>query len=137
MKYTKSLLFLLFGLVITACSSEKAEMNDAEKYVAEKFGAEWTSIGLSQTESKTNGKVTENRKFIDIVIKNSSDIDKIMKEQDYAEKRIKNVAQFVLDSVQFGEMSFTPEEIQIEFIKDSGFLIFNNETKQSMSFNLN
>ena len=84
MKFIKSLLFLLVGLFISACSSDQAEMNDGEKYLAEKFGAEWTSIGLSQTESKTNGKVTENRKFIDIVIKNSSDIDQIMEEQDYA-----------------------------------------------------
>ena len=137
MKYLKSPLFLLVGLFMSACSSEQTEMNDGEKYLAEKFGAEWTSIGLSQTESKTNGKVTENRKFIDIVIKNSSDIDQIMEEQDYAEKRIKNVAQFVLDSVQFGEMTFEPEEIQVEFIKDNGFLFFNNETKQSMSYSLN
>ena len=137
MKYLKPLLYLLTIILTAACSSENAEMNGAEKYLAEKVQAEWASIGLAQTESRTNGRLTESRKFINIIIKNSSDIDQIMDDQDYAEQKIKNVAQFVLDSLQFGEMSFEPKEIQVEFIKDTGILIFQNETKQSMSFRLN
>ena len=111
-------------------------MNEAEKYLADKLGAEWTSIGLTQTETKSNGQVTENRSYIDIVIKDSEDIDQIIEDTEYAEKRAKNVAQFVLDSLEFGEMSFEPKEIQVEFIQDNGFLFFKNEKKQSISYKL-
>ncbi|PXX30641.1 hypothetical protein [Arenibacter sp. ARW7G5Y1] len=137
MNFFKSISFLIIGLLICSCSSEIVEMNEGEKYLANKIGAEWTSIGLTQSESKTNGQVTENRTYIDIVIKQSEDIDKIFEDTKYAEKRTKNVAQFVLDSLQFGEMSFKPEEIQVEYVKESGFLIFKSEKKQSMSYKLN
>ncbi|WP_411031928.1 hypothetical protein [Spongiimicrobium sp. 3-5] len=132
----KLITLFLIGLITFSCASEQSEMNEGETYLAEKLSAEWISIGLTQTETKTDGKITENRKFINVVIKNSSDIEKIIEETDYAEKKMKNVAQFVLDSIQFGELTFKPEEIRIEFIKDDSFLIFQNERKQSMSFNL-
>ncbi|GAA4273643.1 hypothetical protein U6A24_18260 [Aquimarina gracilis] len=137
MKYRKLFSLALTYMIIIGCSSDIEEMNEGEKYLAKKFRAEWSSIGLTQTESKTNGKITENRKFLDIIIKNSSDIDKIIYENEYAKKQIKNVAQFVLDSIHFGEMSCKPEEIQVEFIKEDVFLIFKNETKRTMSYNIN
>lgn len=137
MKFLKSIIPALVGLLIYSCSSETVEMNEVEKFLADKLGAEWTSIGLTKSESKTNGQVTENRTYIDIVIKDSEDIDKIIENTEYAEKRTKSVAQFVLDSLDFGELSFKPEEIQVEFVQDNGFLIFKSERKQSMSYKLN
>ena len=137
MNFSKSISFLGMQYLIYSCSSKTVEMNEGEQYLANELGAEWTSIGLTQTESKTNGQVTENRAYIDIVVKDSKDIDKIFEDSKYAEKKTKDVAQLVLDSLEFGEMSLRPEEIQVEFIKDSGFLIFKSEKKQSMSYKLN
>lgn len=137
MNFSKSISFFIIGLLICSCSSETMEMNEGEQYLATELGAEWTSISLTQTESKTNGQVTENRTYIDIVVKDSEDIDKIFEDSKYSEKRTKEIAQLVLDKLEFGEMSFKPEEIQVEFIKDSGFLIFKSEKKQSTSYKLN
>lgn len=137
MNFSKSISFLTIGLLICSCSSETVEMNEGEQYLATELRAEWTSISLSQTESKTNGQVTENRTYIDLVIKDSEDIDKIFEDSKYSEKRTKEIAQLVLDKLEFGEISFKPEEIQVEFIKDSGFLIFKSEKKRSTSYKLN
>ena len=131
------LIFLILGtLIFSACSSEEDPMTGAEKYMADKYNAEWTDIVIQQTETKKNGKVTENRQYISVQVKNSKDINRILEEGDYAEKRMKSVAQFVVDSVDIGEISFVPNEIEIEFIKEEGFFIFKNETKQTMAFNL-
>ncbi len=137
MNYSRLIKLALIGLFISSCSSERREMSEGEKFLADKLGAEWTSIGLTQSESQTNGKTTERRKFIDIIVMNSRDIEKIFEDKEYFEKSSKNVAQLVLDSLKFGEISFRPEEIQLEFVEESGFLIFNSERKRSTSYNLN
>ncbi|MEM6892487.1 MAG: hypothetical protein AAF554_02275 [Bacteroidota bacterium] len=136
MKFSKSITFAIVCLLAYSCSSYLVEMNEGEEYLASKLGADWTSIGLTQSESKTNGKVTENRTYINIVIKDPEDIDKIFDDSEYAKKKTKNVAQFVLDSLEFGELPFKPEEIQVEFITESGFLIFKSEKKQTTSYKL-
>lgn len=132
----KLTLLILAALTISGCSSEEDPMTDAEKYMADKYNAKWTDIVIRQTETKKNGKVTENRKYIAVQVKNSMDINRILEEGDYAEKRMKSVAQFVMDSVDLGEISFVPNEIEVEYIKEEGFFIFKNEIKQTMAFNL-
>ena len=132
----KLTLLILAALTISGCSSEEDPMTDAEKYMADKYNAKWTDIVIRQTETKKNGKVTENRKYIAVQVKNSMDINRILEEGDYAEKRMKSVAQFVMDSVDLGKISFVPNEIEVEYIKEEGFFIFKNEIKQTMAFNL-
>ncbi|MCK5443261.1 MAG: hypothetical protein KAJ23_15355 [Maribacter sp.] len=127
---------ILVTLSIVGCSSEEDPMTDAEKYMADKYNAPWSNIVIQKTETKTNGKVTENRKYIAVQVKNSMDINRILEEGDYAEKRMKSVAQFVQDSIDIGEIPFVPNEIEIEYIKEEGFSIFKNETKKTMAFNL-
>jgi hypothetical protein len=128
--------FLILAiLIISSCASEKDPMTSAEKYMTNKYNAEWTDIVIRQTETKKNGKVTKRREYIGVQILNSTDINRILEEKDYARKRMTDVANFVLDSVDLGEMQFVPKEIEIEFLKEEGF-IFQNVANQTMVFEL-
>ncbi|WP_298481398.1 hypothetical protein [uncultured Maribacter sp.] len=135
MRKIKYTFLLLITSIISSCVSEKDPMTSAEKYMANKYNAEWTDIIIRQTETKKNGKVTERREYIGVQILNSTDIDRILGEKDYARKRMTNVANFVLDSVDLGEMTFVPKEIEIEYLKEEGF-IFQNVANQTMVFEL-
>ncbi|NHF60284.1 hypothetical protein FK220_013100 [Flavobacteriaceae bacterium TP-CH-4] len=136
MNRIKFTLLILSTFLVHGCSSEEDPMTDAEKYMADKYNAEWTDIVINQTETKRNGKVTEKRAYIGVQLKNSTDIDRILVEEDYARKKMKSVAEFVVDSVDLGEIPFVPNEIDIEFIKEDGFLFFKNKKNQIMTFNL-
>ncbi|WP_190811433.1 hypothetical protein [Flagellimonas sp. S3867] len=131
----KFTLLILATSIIISCASEQDPMTNAEKYIAEKYNAEWADIIICQIETKKNGKVTGLREYIGVQILNSTDINRILVEKEYARKRMTSVASFVLDSVDLGEIPFVPKEIEVEYLKEEGF-IFTNETNQTMVFEL-
>ena len=108
---TKFAMLIFATSIIYSCVSEIGPMTNAEKYMADKFDAEWADIIIRQTETKKNGKVTGRREYIGVQLLNSKDINRILEEKEYARKRMTSVANFVLDSVDLGEIPFVPKEI--------------------------
>ena len=133
----KIYLIILISCLCFACSLDEAEMTETEQFLAEKYNAEIISVDFKTLQTKTNGELTEDRKFISVEIKNPTDIEKIMSDNEYSNKRGLTIAKFVMDSLQFDEMPFQPKELQIDFINKRGFFLLNSENKKTINYDLN
>ncbi|WP_107037537.1 hypothetical protein [Brumimicrobium mesophilum] len=133
----KIIILFLIGLVTFGCNSIEREMTEVEQYLANKYDAERLSIDFTTLQSQTNGEMMEDRKFINIEIINPIDIEKIMSDIEYSNNLGVAITSFVLDSVQFDTIPFQPKEIQVDFINESGFLIFNSENRKTINLELN
>ncbi|WP_125411785.1 hypothetical protein [Leeuwenhoekiella sp. MAR_2009_132] len=127
----------LISCLCIGCNSDEAKMTATEQFLADKYNAETISFDFKTVETKTNGELTEDRKFISVEIKNPTDIEKIMSDNEYSNKRGLTIAKFVMDSLQFDEIPFQPKELQIDFINESGFFLLNSENKKTINYELN
>lgn len=133
----KNSLIILFSFLCFGCNSNETEMTETEQFLANKYNAERISLDFKTVQTKTNGELTEDRKFISVEIKNPTDIEKIMTNNEYSNKRGLTIAKFVMDSLQFDETPFQPKELQIDFINKSGFFLLNSENKKTINYDLN
>ena len=74
----KNYLIILISFLCFGCSSDETKMTETEQYLANKYKAERTSVDFKTVQTKTNGKLTEDRKFISVQIKNPTDIEKLL-----------------------------------------------------------
>ncbi len=58
-------------------------------------------MDFKQTETKTNGEITEKRKYILVEIINSIDYAKIISDEKLFQAKCEEIGTFVLDSVEF------------------------------------
>lgn len=133
----KIILVIVISLLCFGCSSEETKMTKTDKYLADKFNADWASLEYKTVKTETNGKLTKNRKFLLFEIKNMTDINQIINNTEYYNKRGMTIANFIKDSIQFNNPPFQPKEIQIDFISENGFYLISNETKKSIIFDIN
>ncbi|SRX76515.1 hypothetical protein [Aequorivita antarctica] len=135
--HIKKSLIIVFSFLCIGCSSDETKMTETDKYLADKFNAEWAELGFKTLRTETNSKLTENRQFLFFEIKNMVDIERIMDNTDYYKERGMTIANFIKDSIQYDELPFQPKEIQIDFISESGFYLLSSEKRKSILFDLN
>ena len=133
----KIYLIILISCLCLGCNSDETKMTETEQFLADKYSAETITVDFKTVQTKTNGELTEDRKFISVEIKNPMDIEKIMSDNEYSNKRGLAIAKFVMDSLQFDEIPFQPKELQIDFINKSGFFLLNSENKKTINYDLN
>lgn len=132
----KSLIILFIGILLISCSGNEREMTEIEQYMARKYKAEYLIIDLKYENTTTNGKVTKDRKFLSMRVKNTSDIQKIIDDNNYSNELGTSIKKFVIDSLNFDGAYFQPEEIQIEFIKENSYFLFNSKNRKTVNFKL-
>ncbi|WP_299438229.1 hypothetical protein [uncultured Aquimarina sp.] len=137
MKTSKLLLIFVFFITAFACSSGENEMTETEKYFAEKYNAELVHVDFKQTETKTNGEITEKRQYILVEIINSMDYDKLVNDEKLFQAQCQEIGTFVLDSVEFDHIPFQPTELEINYMEKKGSWIFESYNTKTMTFNIN
>ena len=85
---------------------------------------------------KALGRLAE-QKDDRVFMKYIEDIEKIISDNEYSNKRGLAIAKFVIDSLQFHEIPFQPKELEIDFINKRGFFILNSENKKTINYHLN
>ncbi len=112
-------------------------MTETEKYFAEKYNAELVHVDFKQTETKTNGEITEKRQYILVEIINSMDYDKLVNDEKLFQAQCQEIGTFVLDSVEFDHIPFQPTELEINYMEKKGSWIFESYNTKTMTFNIN
>jgi hypothetical protein len=131
----KNKLLILFTTIFIGCS-EQIQMTETEQYLAEKYNSELFSLDFMSENTITTDGETKDRQYIYAVLTNTDDIEKVMNNEDYLKERAGKISSFIQDSLDFGEMSFTPKEIQIEFLQMTGGSFFRHEKKKGIKYKL-
>ena len=130
-------IFIVTVFLVVDSEASNNEMTESEKELAIKYNAERFYLNFTFTSKKTNGKLTQERKYISVSLINTNDIERIINDNDYANVRSEAIARFLLDSVELDDAPFEPQELQIDFVEESQFLLYQNETTKTVTFNLN
>ena len=112
-------------------------MDGAELYLSKKYNAEFVSIDFKTTRTETNGKLTENREYLSVLILNSKFLNDSRDNEDIFNKELREIGQFVMDSINFDTIPFRPKELQIDISSKSGSWIFGRNYTETTTFNLN
>ena len=112
-------------------------MDGAELYLSKKYNAEFVSIDFKTTRTETNGKLIEFREYLSVHILNSKYLNDSIDNEDIFNKELREIGQFVMDSINFDTIPFRPKELQIDISRKSGSWSFGKNYTKTTTFNLN
>lgn len=120
-------------ILVLGCSTKQIEMTEFEKFYYNHYSPEEISITSSQTNTKTNGKLVEERDFYLLQFTNSSELNKSFEDEKYFQSETEKIAQTFTQIINANE-HLDLKEIQIDIIQDSGFLIFSKKNNKSIVY---
>ncbi len=127
---------ILLSIICISCIPEERKMMKTELLLAEKYHAESFQLNFLTIKKKTYKRTKEHKKLLSVSIKNTTDIQKIFKDDNYSTERANAIANYIVDSLRFERLPFEPSELEIEFISEVGFSLLKNEAKKTYTFEL-
>jgi hypothetical protein len=108
---------ILIAAILFSCNGNDKPMDEFEQHLANKVNAEHVTASQKHTEEKTNGKITSTRDFLHIELDNPQYLVGVKHNQRVFKKECENLANYLMDSVQWKTIDFN--EIQIDVIEQN------------------